>query len=112
MSLAHLVFGSARAVLYRMHQVVCKQECEGAEDGRAVHRVQFIVQFSQRHSPFVSSQSTKDEEAGGRSFHATALHSRNQFFIRHVPVQFTICESANGSPLISEAAASQEFSQE
>ena len=47
MTLADLVFRHARAVFDGVDKVIGQEQCQGAENRRAIHCVQLIVQFAQ-----------------------------------------------------------------
>ena len=72
-TLAHLVAGYARSILDDMNEVVFQQECERPEDRRTVHRVEDIVQFSQRQRVSLLRQGAIDEEACRGRFHTSRL---------------------------------------
>ncbi len=62
MSLTELIFRHARTVFDGVDKVIGEEKRQRAENGRAIYRVQLIVQFAQRHWMTVLSQSTIDQQ--------------------------------------------------
>ena len=83
-ALADLVFRHARTVFDGMNEVIGQEQGQRSEDGRAVNRVQFIIQLAQRQRTTVIGQGAIDEQARGSGFYTSTFEERRIVFGFHV----------------------------